>query len=317
MPPSKAAIARAVPRGSRRLRGPQIERVATGALASHPDFAGVRPDFQRNLTEVYKRLARHASYDDGTTRPTRAGVCSQVGSERCPGQPLSESTFKRCRRWLQERGFLGLVSPGTKAEFRTVLHRDEGNVAAVWVLCAPRCLLRRRPLSGPRCTIDPLTRSRRDPGKDPQRSPLWKTGETPIGPPCGRTHPGAAARAAAAAVARAVRHAAGKPISDWWCARLAAPFVAAGYSAADLTWAIEHEYGGAPHRFTARIRHPAGWIRKRLAGHRDERGRPLPSISQQRAVTRMQSRIERERTRAELAPRAAELRATHPGLYDA
>jgi hypothetical protein len=313
--PGRAEVARAVPRGCRQLRGLAAERLWLEAIGAHEEVLDLRADARANVLEAARQLARRASYSDGTTRRGAtpwhllAGVCL--------------STWKKIRRRLEAWGFLGTVQPGTTAEFRSVLHRGEPNTAAVYVLCIPKRNARSgHPPARASAISCPPTRSHRDRGSQPQRDPLCKTPENRGGPPCGRTQPGSAAAASAAAPADAVvqtlRKAAGQPISERWCARLAAPFVAAGWTVADLAWAIEHEPGGGRHNYSAAVRHPVGRIRWRLGLHRaGPGGRPLLARSQQLAVSRLHSRQQRARTDALTGRLAAVLELPHGSVAPA
>jgi len=281
---TRRQIAAKVPRGYRQLRGITIERDFLEHVGALEEVLALRADARANVLEAAKWMARLADYGDGTTRPTRARICERAG--------FCISTWKAVRRLLEAARAVVLVEAGTTPEFSSVLHRDDPNTAAVYVLCVPRNTPRRRPPSRARGITRPPSRSRRDRDVDPQRGRLWKSGETPNGPPSGRAQHGAAAGAAAAAVVAVLRQAAGYPISEGWCARIAAPFVRAGYTAADIGWAIEHDPGGARHRHTAAVRYPAGWIRKRLGWWR-QHGRPVLPRSQQLAVSRLRSRMDR------------------------
>ena len=50
---------------------------------------------------------------------------------------LRRSTVAKYLRLLRDAGLLGLVETGTTPQFRSFLHRLEGNRAAVYVLCVP------------------------------------------------------------------------------------------------------------------------------------------------------------------------------------
>jgi hypothetical protein len=300
--PGRALIAAAVPKGSRRLRGRWIERAYVDAWTADPRLAGLRPIARINQLEWAKWMARHARWADGTTRPVRDRVCQLAR--------FCETTFKACRRRAEAWGYSGTVVEGTTAEFTPMaLDKDAPNTAAVYVLCVPRG----HPAPQVRPQMRPPTRSRRDRGcAYTQESALWKTGRSGDGPACGRTVSRAAAApsgaAPAADVVAVLRAAAGYPIGEAWCQRLSAAFTARGYTAADLAFAIDHERGGAQHRFVTAVRHPAGRIRWRLRQWRDEHGIPVLSRSQQLAVSRQAARADAAATRQLAGDRPGQLR---------
>ncbi len=107
----------------------------------------------------------------------------------------------------------------------------------------------------------------------------------------------------------------GQGITDGWCAHLAVPFIAAGWSPADLLHAINHDPGGARHRNRLdRVKYPLGWLRARLARWLDpdedgvtpwKRRRPVLARSLQRAVDSQQRRAGQQARRERMAAAAA------------
>src|SRR5260370_36920806 len=97
--PGRAEIARAVPPGSKRLRGQRIERLYLDALTGHPGVIALRPAARRNVIEVAKWLARRAAYADGTSWPTPARICERAG--------IRVSPRKAVRRPPQARACVG------------------------------------------------------------------------------------------------------------------------------------------------------------------------------------------------------------------
>jgi len=230
-PVTRCELALAVPAGSRRARS-QHEFLTR--LGEDPDLAQLRADRARNITEVGRIMARFASWTDRTTRPTRARICSMAG--------ISVSTFKSARRWLEGKGFLGLVRQGWTAMLRAAVlaDPDEPNEAAIWILCVPR----RKPRETPPVTTDQVTRplslSRRESGLTP--APARENPRvTPL-----RTGPG-------------------ERLTDEHAAAIARPFLAAGWTPADLRHALEH---GPDRRHTFRLSDvgsPAHWLAWRLS----------------------------------------------------
>lgn len=247
---SRAEIARAVPSGSRRARsqGEWLRAVHEAIALERP-----RPDFADRVLEAARVLARYASWTDRTTRPGRELICKLTGLPVC--------AWKRVRRRLEAWGLLRTVREGTTPEFASHLHHDDPNQAPVWVLLVPRRKQMTAQLRDPDRRSAPPPQSARTVGKVPARGAERQTRSRP---PSGRAQPGSAAAPGGAtapcgagvadAMARVLRRAGGKTITDGWCAWLARPFAAAGYSAADLAWAIDHDPAGVQHRWTGKPR---------------------------------------------------------------
>jgi hypothetical protein len=95
-----------------------------------------------------------------------------------------------------------------------------------------------------------------------------------------------------------MRKAAGQPITEGWSGWISAPFLAAGWSACNLQYAIDHPPGDhGQHRLSAKVRHPVGWLRWRLGLWLHEDGSAMKSVSQVRADARARGLAERERLR--------------------
>lgn len=290
--PGRAEIIRAVPGGSRRIRSTYVERVYLEALAQWQPLAELRPAARAHTLEVAKQLARHASYQDGTTRPTRARITSLAG--------CCSSTWKRARRRLERWGFLGCVVEGTTPEFSPMAlfrrNRDRPNTAAVYVVCLPN-----------KITRPPAPQVR------PQTDPPTKCGSTSVGTPArarakaGETQNGrrSAATQSLRQVVTLISKAAGQNISDKWSAWIWGPFAAAGWTLRDLTWAIDHTHSGAQHHHTHPVRYGVGWLRNRLSHWLGEDGAPLPSITAQRRASGERFRAQAAKHRAAAAELAA------------
>lgn len=141
-PVTWAEIMRAVPAGSRVLRSPDVERDYLAVVSTREEFLGLRADAREVTLAVAKWLARHASWTDGTTRPTRTLICALVGAVRGWRLHLSLTAWKKARRRLEAWGLLGTVRQGSTERFRpmALARRDAPNEAAVWVLCIPKNL---------------------------------------------------------------------------------------------------------------------------------------------------------------------------------
>jgi hypothetical protein len=297
--PGRAEIARAVPPGSRRLRS-QPEALAV--LPADPALAELRADYAHHIGEVWRRLVRSAApWAHMTVICPREQLCRELG--------ISVSTWKRCRRWIEEHGYLGCVVAGSTPELdgmRTspaLIPEDAANTAAVYVLTVPR----KKQALPPPPSLPPVTgppaRLPEGAGADPARR-AGVAGEK--GP---ASRPGSLP-----AVAAQMRKGPGQGITDGWCAHLAAPFTAAGYSPADVRRAIDYEPGGVQHRNRLdRVKNPAAWLRARLAAWLEpgqehlpwKRRRPVLPRSLQRAVDRQQLRAAQQDRRARMAEASA------------
>ena len=60
--------------------------------------------------------------------------------------------------------------------------------------------------------------------------------------------------------------------------------MAAGWTIADLVYALDHTPDGAQRWYTSPIRHPGGWLRARLGDWRGADGSPRPAHSAQLAA---------------------------------
>lgn len=294
--PVRSDVVRALPSGSRRILHRSIERQYLDSLTSCPDFQSLRADRRANLQEVAKWLARLADYHTGTTRPTRARICERAG--------VSESTWKACRRLLERWGYLGTVHHGCK-RWRPGPDGEAAEVrcdAAVYVLCIPRA----RRIAAAYSETRPPTESRRDVVLVPAREAPPKGTSKSGAPLPGRAHRPRRLRRPAAcsgsgAMAEVLRRGAGEGITEGWIGHLSRPFAEAGWTAADVGYAIEHTPDGRQHRAPVRsIKHPVGWLRWRL-GHWLTEGSALPSVSQLRAAKHESELAEQRRRRAEYA----------------
>jgi len=307
-----------VPRGSRRVRS---QREAFRAGKNCPELAGVRGDFRASLIAWWQIHARHASWggEDGPPRGTtahlsrdsvrRKAMTGRPGPDGKP-RPMSTSVYKRCRRWWAERGYVGTVREGTTPELercrRGVLYELaplDGNQTPVYVLCVPRTACRaaaRRPDSQPAGIVEtrngPPSNSRREIEIPARARPTAKPGSSSQHRDHARAWPL-------------------RGVSDGWWAHLTGPFTAAGWSAAHLTWAIDHHPDGQQNRERlANVRHPVGWLRYRLARWLGPDGAPLPSRRQQLAAAADAHRAylaERRRSDPVGAARADQLRAAY------
>jgi hypothetical protein len=238
------------------------------------------------VLECARIWARYASWEDRTTRPTRALVCALAS--------IGLSTYKAVRRWLEQHGYLGTVTEGSTPWLHgpaALVDPGARNDAAVYVLAIPQ----RKPRHEP-CSVTPVTRppsgSRSELVQRPARAREDQDQD--------QGGPGSA-RAAFPVPATALRTGPGHTLSDRHVSQLARPFTAAGYSARDLAYAVDHDPSGAQHRLSATVRHPAGWLRWRLSRWLGPDGTPLPPVTEIRAAAAERDRAEADARRAALA----------------
>jgi hypothetical protein len=329
-PPGRLEIVRAIPPGSRRARS---QRAYLAALAADPQLAGLRADARRTVMELARIWARHADWQTMTAWRPRAKMCAEVGSSRNPDVPLSVTAYKAARCWLQDHGWLGLVSQGWTSALRALALDDGTSVSAVFVLAIPR-RKPRLPQPGEAGPVNrPLTRSggpvvkapaRARPDREPQPHQGPRSARTAHVPPpadaLGLSKPQIRSEGLAAAAVVIQRAGVLRALSREHVASIIRPFVAAGWAAGDLLGAVDHEPAGRPHGYAREVRHPAGWLRHRLSLWLGGAG-PLPSPSQRRAAGRAEvlagqqaRRDERQRgaeraAQVDVAQRVAELRA--------
>lgn len=251
-----------------------------------PELADVRADFRANLVAFWRIHALYMSWENGISRPTRARVCELGG--------FGVSTYKACRAWWEARGYLTIVRRGWTPALRALalVGPEDRNEAQSYALCAPRkhrlSLLRSgqaisRPLACSRSEQVTLARAHGTAGKPGSRS---------IRPAALRTWPL-------------------RGVTDGWWTHLTRPFLAAGWTEADVIHAVDHGPAGKPWRQRlANVRRPVSWLRWRLTHWLTAEGAPLSSPSQARAVAAAAHRAylaKRERV-TPLRARAAAIR---------
>lgn len=306
--PSRLEIVKAIPAGCRRARS---QRAFLLALAADPRLAELRADKRRAVNELARVWARHADWRLMTSWRPRARMCAEVGSSRDPGRPLSVTAYQTARAWLEQHGYLGMVSRGWTSRLRASVLDDGTNVSAVFVLTIPR-----RPEPLPQRDPHPVNRaladSRRESGKAPrareaktgkehksQRSALTAFVPHPAEPWIASRAPKERSEEESAAEAVRRRCPPLKPLSAKHIRHLLAPWFAAGWSPLDVVHALDCEPGGREHGYIAAVRHLPGWIRSRMSLWLDPTGSPVLSPGQLRTAERERSRAEQSARRAE------------------
>jgi hypothetical protein len=279
----KTAIFRAIRPGTRRCCD-QREwlRTVLDAIEAEPWYANRRVHY----AAIARQLMRHMHWRERTTRPGHERIAVAVG--------VSPDTVARAVAWMRDRGLLGLVSPGSTPLLRPyALHGDEGNLAVVYICTVPRKRAQQLPpLEAGHGSFADLTRSRSDRVSvpraheaKPQPEKARATRGQPMLPRPSdgnlNTHPQTRSERLTAARAMQDRFRMLRRLSDRHVRHLARPFTLAGWTPADVLFAIDHEPGGRQHGYTAEIRFPAAWMASRLTLWLDPAtGIPLPSRSQ-------------------------------------
>jgi hypothetical protein len=200
---------------------------------------------------------------------------------------LSKRCVQRWCRWLEERGLLAVLEPGTTPQFRpAILALGTGNLAREWQLAAavversctpplpgdldkspPQARANQNPEKARRCAADSLATS------SPPRLPTWPLRQNP--------------QRRSEALAAAARLRADLPVLRALPAAAVRSAVrayfAAGWTVADVEYALDHRPDGTAYRHTHQVRVPGRWLAWRLARWLDADGALLRPVSQLRA----------------------------------
>ena len=266
-------------------------------VSEHPDVEALRADGRRNVLAVASWVARRADPDKLVSRPLWEALADRTG--------LSVRSAARWLAWLHQRRLLATVTHGVSAGMRPAVlaGTDTGGLAAEYLLCHPRPAagLPPRPPAGSRTNRGDETSpvSEQITVTPPRNSPSERFQDA-----CAQA--GARARTALRAVANLIdKPTQDQPTttSPPWpmvapartrteqlalCARLQAedatlrdprlsrralrhvlrPWLAAGWTARDVEWAINHRPEGGlwPYAFqdSRQLRNPAGFVVHRL-----------------------------------------------------
>jgi hypothetical protein len=310
-PVSRVELVLAVPRGSGRARS---QRELMRAAAGWPPLASVRADFAEHLMAWIRIHSLHASWFDtdpdprGCSRPTRRRVCELAG--------FGATTYRRCRRWWAQQGFLGLVRAGRTqwtrcmSRLRALLY--QGNDAALYILCVPLAALA-PPVSprtrAPKRNPSHIVTHASTPGENQDKMTALRAGSQPSRP----------------AVTRALLRGAGlEGLSDRAVACYWRPFQAQAWSATDWLYAVAWRPDGTRHwQSLADAAKPVATLAWRLSCWRDPvTGRPGLSRSQRldaaaRVKTVRQARERAERAELDQAAWGAAHDGPHPSAVTA
>lgn len=276
------------------------------ALIASPWFQTRRRDSANRLRTLFEVLGLHADWEDHSTWPTWSRLMARTG--------WSRSSTAGWLAELQRLGWLRRLERGTTPQFRPMaLQHVQGNRAAVYQLCIPAEEAAAMPASAlapadldksaddqtwtpslplkalsSRNQVVPTRANTRihNSGTNPQVTHI-KVG--PNGPRLDeeqhrffdlRVPVTAPEMLAAAAELRADERSLWR-LSSRWIRSLMKPWWRAGWTNADLRYALGHRptIGGVRASLrcpASELRRPDGWIRHRLSHWRDERG-PLVS----------------------------------------
>lgn len=225
---------------------------------------------------------------------------------------LSRRCVQGWCRWLERRGLLAVLEPGTTPRYRPGILCQAGNLAREWLLTAPSAAV-----SGDRTCTPPRVldlrkdlpapmraRARQTPGqgqaqmdrrsapdstpppsRQPAPAPPWPPGKNPQR----RRDALAACEQLRAGSGRLVLH----RLSGRALRSALRPWFRSGWTPADVLWALEHSPDGRQHQHAARVRVPARWLAARLAHWLRPDGAPLPPHSAELAVRAERGRAQR------------------------
>ena len=270
------------PRG---LPGPTWLR----AVQAHPGLAGLRADAHRNVQALVWALAVDAR-PDGTTMPTWEKLVEQTG--------LGRRTVARWLAWLQQQQLLLVHETGSTPATRPGWQRVEGNRAAIYILVKPSVDESGTPSLGIHFVNTPFAREATTAqaacGGGASTQEHWP-----------RSRP-AATRAERLLAARQLR--ADLPVLRQLSERAVraafGPQLRAGWSVADLAYALDHDPSGTAHWREARVRNAYGWALHRLGlwAGQPARSQLLARQAAARAVEQRQWRERQEAARAVAVP---------------
>jgi hypothetical protein len=285
--------------GSRlRLVVPGPERGVAGplwlrAVQSHPAAAGLRSDAHRNLLAVAWALAVDARHD-GSTMPTWGALVEQTG--------LGRRTVARWLAWLVAHQLLFVRETGSTPATRPAWQDVQGNRAALYVLTRPKPVDGTGTPPATHVVSNPFTR---EDASDSQAAFGGGASEPRVWP---RLRPAAtkADRLRAAMQLRAdlpvLRGMSAKAIRAATGQQLRA-----GWTLADIVFAIDHDPGGRQHWRETTVKNPYGWLRHRLAlwdGH-PSRSALLNDQAAEAAAAAQRRRSEHQAASAAAIPAAA------------
>lgn len=242
-----------------------------------------RRDFAGNVIAVARQLVEHAVRDTGVARPTHKIICEKTR--------LSRDTVRVCINWLIEHRWIVRLERGMLARFRQDGTTDK-NRAATYLLCMTAPPEPRNPASTPSFSgvaVPNGTKAPRDASACGKRSKCQSVEGSALGSltkKSTRTEYALDVRRRIPPLHKAA----------WWLvAAIVEPFRAAGYSPADVEWAVYQTPQGQ--RWGAAApRCPLAWAKHRLSYWRID-GICMTSLSQRKHEDRQADLAEGRRRR--------------------
>jgi hypothetical protein len=255
---------------------PVIPRAQWLRLATdEADAALLRADARRNLLAVARVIGWSANRSTGRSRPTLARIVTVTG--------LSLRTVQRWCRFLEQRGLLAVLEPGVTAQYRpAILALGTGSLAREWQLMPP---LVKQTVTPPFGVVLDLgsQRSRAHEHKQADRRSAADSTPPPSLPQLIPWPPGQNPQRRREALAAAEQVRRDLPVLRRMSARAVRSAVRvyfrAGWTPADVAYALDHLPDGSRHIRTDAVRSPARWLAWRLGLWRSADGTPLRSHS--------------------------------------
>ena len=304
------------------------------------EWPTLRRDHRETLLTILRAMAWAVDPETMLTRPTIDRLMKVTGR--------SERSVQRWLRWIESTPLVEVTEPGTTPRFRPGILRDSQRrkLAREWRLTPPgqdraegACVPRGHPYGSVSCSgSDPVVLDRNPPTRARERAPRHlrrRRQREGQGQNDRRSAPGSLPRPSMVpqapmwplernprrrpqvlAAARSLQ--AAYPVltgpSVHKLRSVLRRYFAAGWTPEDVIWHAEHERDGAPITCEDAVRHPAGWLARRLARWTGPDGTPLPPRSAQRASARERKLADQERSREQRRAAAAQ-RAAAPAAY--
>lgn len=292
-------VATAVPSGSRVARG-QAEWLR--AVETHPSVRELRADALEHVSALAWVLARTASWSTLTTRPTWPVLIDRTG--------LSRRSVARWLAWLRAVGLLGVVESGTTPRYSPKsLAPGAENRAALYVLAVPISSSTGEsgtPSGSIPEGVDPIARANSETGPlrgpDSNRTSNWPRSRV------------ARSRAGRLELVHRLQLEAPdlRRLSDRALRHLLRPWLLAGWSVAELLWALDYEPDGTERTWTTGVRSPGGWLLARLSSWLI-----APGVVRSPLSVELRAAEAAERTRStRLAEQTAQARTLHRADVD-
>lgn len=325
-------VERAIPEGMQR---PDHTAEVAHALRTHPEFDVIRADRKQALLRCVEALTSVADFGSMTTRPSWAKLASMLG--------VARRTVARYLHQLRSMGLLGVVASGRSAAYAAKgLDGQRVNETAVYVLCVPKKVQAVKAWCcrvlgvGPGGVdesgtppseaglylsskeVNPRTRTRKGFSQSAEQKRLGYSVEQVRW----NRHWVASGRrqqqVAAWRLKTILPHVLGR-MTDRDIASCLRDFLTAGWSVADVHYALDHRPDGSlwPHSGAPTTKEPyriRGWLRYRLNAWRDATGQPVVSRSQRQQAQRESRQRQRQVEVQQQAVRKHQVQAVDPGV---